>query len=94
MPTAQTAMLTPSLGISRAKGEEPVAPSAALARKSATRTFQVCVAAISYLGGQRWVFCFLKPYLEGCQLPYIIRKGCQLIIMKIQNLRKGNKFNT
>lgn len=39
-------------------------------------------------------FLFLWPYLEGCQLPYILRKGCQLIIMKIQNLRKEDKLST
>lgn len=39
-----------------------------------------------------WEICQLIPfhiqYLEGRQLSYILRKGRQLIIMKIQNLRK------
>lgn len=29
----------------------------------------------------------LQPYLQGCQLPNIVRKGCQLVVMEIQNLQ-------
>lgn len=39
-------------------------------------------------------FLFLWPYLEGRQLPYILRKGRQLVLMKIQNLRKEDRLST
>jgi hypothetical protein len=39
-------------------------------------------------------FWVLQPYLQGCQLPYVIRKGCQLIVMEIQNLQKDTSQHT
>lgn len=50
------------------------------------------MTATSPLGHQRQVLCDLQPYLEGSQLPYIVGKGGQLIIMKIQNLRREDKL--
>lgn len=32
---------------------------------------------------------FYIQYLQGCQLPNIVRKGCQLVVMEIQNLDGG-----
>ena len=70
-PTAQTATARTSLSFLTGDGQTELAPRAAPARAqpefSRLGQFLTC--------NQRQVFCVLQPYLEGGQLPYVVRKS-------------------
>lgn len=70
-PTAQTATARASPSFLTGNGQADTAPRAApaTAQPESSRLGQFLTC------NQRQVFCVLQPYLEGGQLPYVVRKS-------------------